>query len=214
MSLAGKVLAFVLAAQAAIFLAGNRAEVLPASRALSAMPKQHQQWASVWESKVTDAEQEVLKADDTLLRAYVRAGQAPSRASLYIASFLSQRAGRAPHSPKNCLPGAGWTPSESTIVKLPVNGQNEPIEVNKYIIQKGENRSVVYYWYQSRDRAVASEYWAKYWVVMDAIRFNRTDSALVRVIVDVNGQDVDGAEKAAQDFVRSAYADIRRQLPA
>lgn len=213
MSLAAKVLALFLAAQAAAFTLGTRPEIVPAGKELGGMRKQHAGWQAVWEGKVTDAEQEVLKADDTLLRAYVRGGDKPQKASLYIASFLTQRAGRAPHSPKNCLPGAGWSPSESTFVKIDVPGRPEPLEVNKYVIAKGENRSVVLYWYQSRDRSVASEYWAKYWVVMDALRYNRTDSALVRVIVDVTDKDLPAAEKAAEEFVRSAYGDIRGQLP-
>lgn len=180
------------------------------------MQKQHGAWVTTWEGKVTGAEQEVLKADDTLLRVYLRGEQTAKaqKASLYVASFLTQRAGRAPHSPKNCLPGAGWSPSESTFQKIDVPGRAEPLEVNKYVITKGENQSVVLYWYQSRDRAVASEYWAKYWVVLDALRFNRTDSALVRVIVDVTDKDLPAAEKAAEEFVRAAYGDIRRQLPA
>ena len=64
-------------------------------------------------------------------------------------------------------------------------GRAAPITVNRYMIAYGSQRQLVLYWYQSRDRAVASEYKAKFWVMADAIRLNRTDTALVRVVVPV-----------------------------
>ena len=69
------------------------------------------------------------------------------------------------------------------------------------------------YWYQSRDRAVASEYTAKYWVVMDAMRLNRTDTALVRVVVPIINRDEATATKTATDFVRAFYPPLRGILP-
>jgi EpsI family protein len=97
---------------------------------------------------------------------------------------------------------------------IPIDvGQAAPIEVNRYIIASGERRSLVMYWYQSRDRVVANEFYAKFWVMADAIRYNRTDTALVRVIVPVAGEDEDGAERQAADFVRSFYPELRQHLP-
>jgi EpsI family protein len=86
--------------------------------------------------------------------------------------------------------------------------------VNEYVVQHGESRSVVLYWYQSRDRSVASEYRAKFWVIADAIRYNRTDTALVRVIVPVVDRDADSAGRTAIGFVQSFFAPIRQFLPA
>lgn len=213
MSMAAQVLSVVLVAQAAAFWGCSRSEFVPPKPNLKALARGHADWKVTQESQVSAEEQEVLKADDTLTRLYVRPGN-PEVASLYIASFLTQRSGRAPHSPKNCLPGAGWSWEVSDVRQVPVNGRPEPIEVNHHIIQKGEAKSVVYYWYQSRDRAVASEYWAKAYVVLDALRYNRTDTALVRVIVNIQGNNVDAAEKAALDLIRNSYVDIRKQLPS
>ena len=157
--------------------------------------------------------QDVLRADDTLTRWY--ASPSKGTASLFIAAFRTQRDGKAPHSPKNCLPGAGWVQVVNDIQNVVVPGVAEPIQVNRYVVQKGETRSLVMYWYQSRDRAVASEYRAKMYVVADAIRYNRTDTALVRVIVDLpQGMALDAAEARATDFIRSSYGLIRKQLPA
>jgi EpsI family protein len=154
----------------------------------------------------------VLKADDLLNRIYADPS-ANQAANLFIAAFRSQRNGKAPHSPKNCLPGNGWTPLNEREVLIDV-GAARPIPVNEYVVQHGESRSVVLYWYQSRDRAVANEYKAKFWVIADALRYDRTDTALIRIIVPINNRDSDSAERAATHFVQTFYAPIRQYLPA
>jgi EpsI family protein len=199
--------------QAGLFWGCSRSELVPPRTNLRQIARTHGGWQMTYETEIDKDQQEILKADDTVYRFYQRP-DSPIRASLFIASFLSQRSGRAPHSPKNCLPGAGWAPTESEFRKVPVDNRAEPIEVNRYIIEKGESKQVVYYWYQSRDRAVASEYWAKFFVAFDAMKLNRTDSALVRVIADVPGGDTAQAEAAVLDFIKRAYPEIRKQLPA
>jgi EpsI family protein len=130
-----------------------------------------------------------------------------------VAAFRSQRTGKAPHSPKNCLPGSGWVKISSGEIPIDV-GRATPISVNRYVVAYGSQRSLVLYWYQSRDRAVADEYKAKFWVIRDAIRLNRTDTALVRVVVPVVNRDEAQAEAAATDFVKSFYSTLLGYLPS
>ena len=154
--------------------------------------------------------QEVLKADDLLNRVY---GSGREGASLFVAAFKTQRTGKAPHSPKNCLPGSGWTPLASGVLAVDV-GQAQPITVNRYVVTSGDKRQLVLYWYQSRDRVVASEYTAKFWVMMDSMRLNRTDTALVRVVIPIAQNDDARAERTAVDFVHSFFGTLREYLPA
>jgi len=147
--------------------------------------------------------QEVLRADDTLNRLYLDPVRA-ARAFLFVAFFKTQRYGQAPHSPKNCLPGAGWQPVEDRRIPLAVPGQAIPIEVNEYIISHGDQQSVVLYWYQSHSRVIARELEAKFWLVADAIRYHRSDTALVRVMVPVAGNGRAAAEQVAADFAGAA----------
>jgi EpsI family protein len=133
--------------------------------------------------------------------------------NLFVAYFRSQRTGQTPHSPKNCLPGAGWVPSVAEETSIPIEGR-APIEVNRYVISKGDVKSIVLYWYQSRDRVVASEYTAKVYVVADAIRYNRTDTALVRVVVPVIGNNEAAANEAAVKFVQTLFNPLRKHFPA
>jgi EpsI family protein len=122
------------------------------------------------------------------------------------------------HSPLNCLPGAGWLPVERGRAVLPVrsapDGPMRRIEVNQFVIQKGLDRQAVFYWYQSRDRVVASEYWGKVYTVLDAIRYNRTDAALVRVIVPIaQGETGRTAQDTGTEFVESLFPRLAKHLP-
>jgi EpsI family protein len=181
-------------------------------RPLSEFPRTIGPWHLEQEGIIDAEEQAVLRADDTMIRSYADLSSGRG-ANIYIAAFRSQRNGKAPHSPKNCLPGNGWTPLEAFEETIDV-GAAMPIPVNRYVVQHGESRSLVLYWYQSRDRAVASEYTAKFWVVADAIRLNRTDTALVRVIVPIVNRDSAAAERTAVDFVKAFYPTVRQFLPA
>jgi EpsI family protein len=165
----------------------------------------------VQESQVDPESAEILKADDTLNRVY-RDPSTGAEASLFVASFRTQRNGKAPHSPKNCMPGSGWTQLSSASYPIDI-GQGAPIVVNRYVIVHGQERELVLYWYQSRDRVVADEFRAKYWVVADAIRLNRTDTALVRVIIPIANNNEDAATKVGTDFVRSFFGTLRQYLP-
>jgi EpsI family protein len=211
-STAAKVLSIVLVAQVALVYGFTRPEVIPQNKPLAEVPGQLGSWRLYQEGVVEKEIQDVLKADELLTRTYTSSDKRVG-AHLFVAYFRSQRTGQAPHSPKNCLPGSGWVPSVSDIVNVDVPGR-APIEANRYVVARGDQKSLVLYWYQSRDRVVASEYKAKAYVIADALRYNRTDTALVRVTVPIIENNVDAAQKAAFDFVRSFYSPLRQHFPA
>ena len=165
----------------AIFLqARTRGEVFPPRQTLQSFPEQLGSWEGT-DVAIDDDALQVLGPGDFLLRVY-RDDEQITRppVDLFIAYFPSQRAGDTIHSPKNCLPGAGWAPVQSGRMTLSVPS-HAPFPVNRYVIAKGDSRQLVLYWYWAHDRGVASEYWAKYYLVADAIRMNRSDGALVRI---------------------------------
>ncbi len=207
-----RILTGFLLLQALAFYGLSREEDPLELRPLSELPAQIGDWQLVREGTIEQEILDVLKADDVLNRIY-RSADSRARASLYVAFFKSQRTGAAPHSPKNCIPGSGWLPTASAIVSLPVSGRPEPISVNRYVITKGDEKSVVLYWYQSRDRVIASEYTARFYLIADAIRYNRTDTALVRVIVPVLQGDEDAAMRAASRFAHDSFPHISALLP-
>lgn len=208
-----RVLTIVLLAQFAGLFAVSRREAVPGVQPLENFPITFGSWMMVQQGIVGKDVESVLRADDTLARIY--GDQSQNRvASLFVAYFKSQRAGQAPHSPKNCLPGAGWAPSESQIIPVTIPGMAEPVYVNRYVVAKGDEKSVVLYWYQSRNRVVASEYRAKLYLVADAIRYNRTDTALVRIVVPVLQNDSAAATRTATDFMQSFFTKLRGFLPS
>jgi EpsI family protein len=206
-----RIVTVLLIAQAALLYSSIRPEAVPPARPLADFPKVVGPWQLEQEGVVEPEVLETLKADDLLTRTYINPSAAEG-ANLFIASFRSQRTGKTPHSPKNCLPGSGWEPLESTEIQADFGSGVIPI--NRYVVTHGETRSLVLYWYQSRDRAVADEFKAKFWVVADAMRYNRTDSALVRIIVPVVNKDSAQAERTALEFGRAFYGTIRSFLPS
>jgi EpsI family protein len=205
------VLSTVLVLQAVIFYSLSGGENVPLARPLTDLPSQLGSWSMMAEGVIEQEVQDVLKADDLLTRSY----QEPSGrgANLFVAFFKSQRTGQAPHSPKNCLPGSGWVPAIDDKIPIDVPGSSTPMLVNRYLVQKGDSKSIVLYWYQSRDRVVASEYWAKFYVIADALRYNRTDTALVRIVVPVTNNDIDSATQSATEFAQTVFMPLRQQLP-
>ena len=182
----------------------SHGEIPPAHEKLETFPETIGSWNMTQQGVVEEEVQKVLKADDTLSRTY-GSPKYVGGANLFVAYFESQRTGKAPHSPKNCLPGSGWVPTASGTIQVNVAGRTQPIEVNRYVVSKGNSRSLVIYWYQTSHRVIASEYMAKVYLVTDAIRYNRTDTSLVRVVVPVNEQGEKQAEETAVDFVQAAF---------
>ena len=117
------------------------------------------------------------------------------------------------HSPLNCMPGAGWEPvgqdtRRNTRAPLgePASAGAPPM-INRVIVQKGLDRQLVLYWYQAHGRIVASEYWGKVYTVVDAIRLNRSDGAMVRIIVPIPSMN-EGAETEAERLALEFAGDV------
>ena len=202
------ILALVLAAQVAGLWAVSGREKPPAVRALSEFPTEFDGWRRVQEGVVEKEVREVLRADDLLTRVY--AAQEKPPANLFMAYFKSQRTGQAPHSPKNCLPGSGWAPVISDTITFEVPDRRGPIRINRYLVERGNARSLVFYWYQSADRIIASEYWAKVYLVLDSLRYHRSDTALIRIVVPIPEGSIEETTDSAMVFVRSVMEQLER----
>jgi EpsI family protein len=209
----------VLLLSASAFLArAVKTEPVPIRAPLKQFPMTIGDWQGNDLPEMDAKVREVLGVDDYLDRIYIRGNQA--MVGLYVGYYQSQRRGDTMHSPLNCLPGAGWNPMKRGYLPIEVQSDsdnlNRTIEVNRIIIQKGMGKQLVLYWYQSIGRVVASEYWGKIYTVLDAMRTNRTDAALVRVICPIAGMDApaeENSEMAAVDFIRGVFPLLDRHLP-
>lgn len=202
---------FLLAQALLVPWAADR-ERVPAPPTLSTFPAGFKEWRLLREDPIATDVAAELGADRSLSRTYTQLEETGSVAMLFVAWFQSQRAGtNQPHSPKVCLPASGWTPAVSG--EVTIDTDIGAITVNRYIVVNGRQRDVVLYWYQGRRRVTAGEWAAKLWLIADALRDNRSDTALVRVVVPSAYKDDDAASAAAISFARNVYPLLRERLP-
>lgn len=202
----------LLAATALLLGERNSAEVIAPRPSLSTFPKDLAGWQSSSDISLTKDVLDVLGRGDFLLRDYRKPG-GNALITLFIAYFPSQRAGDTIHSPKNCLPGSGWAPVKADHVMISVPG-HAPFAANRYLIAKGDDRQLVLYWYWAHDRAVASEYAAKFYLVTDSIRMHRTDGSLIRVSTPLApNETLDQAEQTLVGFAGNVVPLINTYVP-
>lgn len=200
-----------LFAQALLVQWAAGGERAPTPPALSSFPSAFGEWRQLREDPITADVAGELRADQLLSRTYVHTS-AGSAANLFVAWFQSQRAGTSqPHSPKVCLPASGWTPAVTGEVTLDTAAG--AITVNRYIVVNRGQRDVVLYWYQGPHRVTAGEWEAKLWLMADALRDKRTDTALVRIVVQSGDGGDQAATAAATGFAQSLYPLLRENLP-
>ena len=206
-------LVVVLLSGTALFLQGRTGkEVLAPRQVLKEFPQELGGWAG-YEVPIPQDALEVLGPGDFLLRVYRNQTRREPYVDLFIAYFPSQRAGDTIHSPKHCLPGAGWLPLESSRISVPLAGKGD-VPMNRYVIGKGDDRQLVLYWYYAHDRAVASEYSAKFYLIADSIRMNRSDGAMIRLTTPLTtGEDSDQAQKRLLSFANEISPQLDRFIP-
>jgi EpsI family protein len=179
-------------------------------KSLKDFPTRVAAWEQIGTDEQFDAETlSVLRASDYLLRNYKNADG--RFANFYVGYYASQRDGATYHSPLNCLPGSGWVMSEPGRVTITPNGRSAFV-VNKYVIQNGDHKEVLLYWYQGRGRSVASEYWGKVYTVFDSVRLRRSDGAMVRITTTINDSKP-GAVESAMDLATDLAAKSSTILP-
>ncbi len=167
-----------------------------------------------WTGQDSPLEPDVVKVaavNDHLNRTY-RSPQ--SSISLYIGYYQSQRQGEALHSPLFCLPGSGWQPVANRRIALRPARGTWP-EVNQLVVERGLDRLLVLYWYQTSMRVTASEYWRKLFLMRDAFFAGRTDVALVRVIAPIAAHDSAGESSSlsfARPFAELVLPEVQQRL--
>jgi len=195
--------------------AAGRGGLEPAeSRALRAplagMPRELGNFGFAEDVTISPGELRVLNPEEYLLRSYW--DTAGAELSLFVAFYGRQARGSSIHSPRNCLPGAGWEPVEHRRVKLETAyGVGT---VNEYLIEhESGRRALVYYWYQGRGRLEANEYLVKWQMLRDVLIKRRSDEALVRLVIPLDDEGR-GVPDGIQRTLRRVADSLRDRLPA
>ena len=156
---------------------------------------------------------DALKLDDYLMADFSDGAGSPI--NLYIAYYDSQRKGEAVHSPRSCLPGGGWELREfgqRTLKDVYVDGR--PLRVNRTIIELGNERQLVYYWFQQRGRVITNEFAVKWYLFWDALTRHRTDGALVRLVIAIPPASSEAvADKRVTELAGRIVPALTRYVP-
>jgi EpsI family protein len=195
----------LLAGTATLIQIRGNSDRIPVSEPLAQMPRAIAGWSGN-DIQIDQESLDVLGAGDFLSRIYSRDADGPT-IELFVGYFPTQRTGVSIHSPKNCLPGAGWAFETSRYLDLKdANGKAH--RVGEHIITDGWNRQFVIYWYQAHGRSVASEYLAKMYLVIDAMKMNRTDGALIRVATPISTSESSAQARARAELFTSQLAPV------
>jgi EpsI family protein len=187
------IVASIMLATAILLAAVGRNECNPPRQLLAQLPSQFDGWTGT-DGTLDKETLDILGHPEYLLRDYQDVTQSQPWINLFIPYYASQKTGDTIHSPQHCLPGAGWVPTSRAVVQI-VGPDGSPIPVNRYVVSKLGDRQLVLYWFQAHGRVVASEYWAKYYLIADSIRMNRSDGALVRLMTPMlEGESADSAQ--------------------
>ncbi len=192
------IVAMLLLVTALALQAHSREEIFPPRAPLSSFPTEIDGWTGT-DQPIDQATLDILGAGEFLLRDYenprLEQQQTDPWINLYVAYFPTQRTGDTIHSPSHCLPGNGYVPISREVVQIAApDGSLFP--ANRYVVAKGLDRELVLYWFQAHGREVASEYWAKYYLIADSIRMNRSDGALVRLMTPMFENETPEAAQA------------------
>jgi len=207
-------LSFVLLVGAAIVsqVLPERSEIVPERVTFDSFPMDVGEWKGK-KDKLAIIYLNSLKLSDYIIADYTGSKKRPI--NFYVAYYQSQRKGVSAHSPKTCLPGGGWQITEfdqRVIDGITVAGK--PLLVNRTIIQIGEVKQLVYYWFQQRGRVITNEYLVKWYLFWDALTKQRTDGALVRLTTLIQpDQEVAEADKLLQDFAVDATVELGKFIP-
>jgi len=203
----------VLILPLSIIMSG-REDVTPERQRFSSFPLQIKDWNGV-DVGMGQEYIDALKFDDYIMGNYSQAGDRLP-VNFYVAYYASQRKGASAHSPKSCMPGDGWRIGdfEQRQIGDHVTSLGENLIVNRAVISKGINRQLVYYWFQQRGRVITNEYLMKWYLFWDALTQQRTDGALVRLVVTLpEGSSEEDADKKMADFLDVVFPKLENYVP-
>ncbi|HUJ51131.1 MAG TPA: EpsI family protein [Bryobacteraceae bacterium] len=201
----------VFAAQAAVIYKLSVPERELPVPALTDLSSQFGPWRAGGDQTLEKDVLDFLRPDAYISRDYVNVnGDEPI--NVFVAYFKSLQNTYGPHSPRNCLPGAGWNIVSTAVKNMTVTGEPQGIPVNQFVLEKGGERILAIYWYQNDRRAWAEEFQAKLTMLPDLIRYRRSDASIVRLIVPLGEKDPDRQTAYCQKFVNLMFPSLSAQF--
>ncbi|MDD1620953.1 MAG: VPLPA-CTERM-specific exosortase XrtD [Methylococcaceae bacterium] len=191
----------------------GREDVIPQRKAFLTFPTQ----IGAWQGRndyLTKQYLDELKLTDYVIVNFIQP-ESHGAVNFYSAYYQSQRKGAVVHSPRSCIPGDGWQITRFEQREFPeLKMDEQSLHVNRAIIEKGDNKQLVYFWFQQRGRNITNEFMVKWYLFYDAITMNRTDGALVRLVTSIDkSEDVAVADQRLQAFMKGLMPELPAYLP-
>lgn len=202
------IVSILLITAALTFFAGQSERIAP-NKPFSEFPLEIGDWKGIT-SELDEKIYNILGIEDYILADYRKSSG--EMVNLYVGFYQSQKEGDIIHSPKNCMPGAGWNIAETAIEKVPLDNKGKTMKVIKLLLKKGAEKQIVFYWFQSRGRIISSEYMEKVWLVIDSITLHRTDGSFVRLITPVV-KDETTSVNLLKEFAQTAFPFLNEHIP-
>jgi exosortase D (VPLPA-CTERM-specific) len=190
----------------------QRADAIPQRESLTSFPNQFGSWSGR-RSPIEAVYLDALKLDDYIMADFVREQREP--VNFYVAWYDSQRAGQSAHSPRSCLPGGGWRITALDQIEVPgTHVAGLPLRANRAQIELGNQKQLVYYWFQQRGRVITNEYLVKWYLFWDALVRQRTDGALVRLVTPLKaGESYAAGDARLTQFAADVAPRLDRYIP-
>ncbi len=203
------IIVFILLATAGLTALASHSERIAPNKPFSEFPLIIGPWQGT-RGQMDQKVYNILGVEDYIMADYRKASG--EQVNLYVGFYQSQKEGDLIHSPKNCMPGAGWNIIENSVIPVVLDDTGQPVKVIKLLLAKGPEKMVVLYWFQSRGRIIASEYMQKIWLVVDSITKNRTDGSFVRLISPVITSEADSLN-ILKEYAKTVYPALKAHIP-
>lgn len=200
------VLSLIIVAIIFIKPLGKRGDFIPARSSFENFPSKLVNWSGISEN-LAQSTIDFLGLSDYLMMNYQNKYD-DSVIGLYVAYYNTQKHGAVPHSPKLCIPGGGWVITDIDVIFF------NDIRLNRVIINKGEVKQLVYYWYKLRGLDIANEFNLKWNAFLGSFLYQRTDGALVRLTTPISSvETIEIAEQRLQEFILLIDDELSKYVP-
>lgn len=190
----------------------SHSENIQPNKSFSLFPKKIEDWYGE-EYQLDQKIYDILGVTDSIIYKY--SNPEGQQVELYIGFYKSQKEGCLIHSPKNCMPGSGWNLVKIEKSSIFIDDSNrQEIAFNDVLLQKGNEKQIMFYWFQGRGRYITSEYMQKVYLVIDSITKHRTDEAFIRVIAPVIDDNEKETRRYLIDFTRLLVPLMQEYLPS
>lgn len=189
-------------------------DVIPPRPTFEEFPMEMSDWKCLGTQTMTEDVSSILGVTDYLMCNF-REAKTANFVHLYLGyhevqTRSSDGKDTAIHPPEHCLPGSGWDVIDATVVPVPYGGGGE---AKRFVIAKGNQRNLVYFWYQSRGRVIARSHEKILYMFLDRATRGRTDGSLVRFTVPVLHGDINEAEATFDRFAATAAPIFSEFIP-